>query len=123
VAAGVSVDIVLIQHQAGRLRYLIVVLNDLASSEIHVELDGEEILGLTPDRIISDGGAKLSIGTGVANSGLLFCHRNTAGAYGITLNLAELPEEFNEGLHIFVKNVGASSDTLQSAFCLYDLRT
>jgi len=123
VTAGTSLDIVLIQHRAGRLRYLIVVLNAATLSELHVELDGEEILGLTPDEIINDGAGKLSIGTGVANSGLLFCHRNTAGAYGVTLNLMELPEEFNESLRIYLRGVGASNDTLQSAFCLYDLKT
>lgn len=95
----------------------------LDRAEIHVALDGAEMLGLTPDQIISDGSGKLSIPTAVANAGYVFPHRNTAGYYGITLNLNDVPEEFNDELHVYVRSVSSSDDTLLGAFVLYDLKT
>jgi hypothetical protein len=110
------------KRKSGRLRYVAVNLNEGTQLELHIKIDGQDILTHTPQEVAAGANICLGITAAYGAGGMLQVHTYATGNYGIILDLTSNPIEFEKELLIEVKNRhAATAYSTQATYALYEI--
>jgi len=108
--------------KTGRLRYVVVNFQEATQLELHVTIDGQDVLSRTSEEVSAAQNNCLGIQANYGAGGMLQCQVYTTNNYGIVLDLNANPIEFAKELLIEVRNRHATvAYSTQALYGLYEI--
>jgi len=110
------------KNKSGRLRYIVVNLQEATMLELHVKIDGQEVFSRTAQEVAAGQNNCLGIQATYGAGGMLQCQIYTTNNYGIVLDFNSNPIEFTNELLIEIKNRHTTTAySTQAAYGLYEI--
>lgn len=121
VKAGSKTVVVKVEDKSGRLRYIVMNLNDATNIIIHLELDGDKIFNHSVNDFNNAAAGDLAIGTTNVTAGMINIATNSGDDAAIVFDFNACPLPFNHKMRLWLEVVGDTDKSINAAFVLYDL--